>query len=102
MVRHAIVFGACVLLLAGCGPGGMMVARGPAQGGRPMDMAVELAAPSPPGATQVFSYSHSWMLDMAHDAVAPRFERARDFCLHDKMLSCRLVAANLSSTGSYE
>ncbi|MEJ0028274.1 MAG: DUF4349 domain-containing protein [Rhizomicrobium sp.] len=67
---------------------------------------MNLAAPVPdvapppslvPGISQQFSYSHAWTVEMARAAVAPRFRRARDLCLKDRALDCKLVTANLTS-----
>ncbi len=46
--------------------------------------------------TQQFAYNTTWSAQMAHDAVALRFERARRQCLQDKALQCKLSSANLS------
>ena len=37
---------------------------------------------------------------MPRDSVSPRFERARDACLNDKMLNCTLVSASLNLPNS--
>ena len=59
----------------------------------------DLRAPAPAIAIseQEFSYTHAWTVMMARGAIQPRFTRARDLCLHDKTLNCRLVSANVSS-----
>ncbi|HJW40868.1 MAG TPA: DUF4349 domain-containing protein [Rhizomicrobium sp.] len=102
MVRHSIALVACALVLAGCGD------RTPRQ-----PQPVVVSAPAPPEATveadttaptngvtsvvtQQFSYTHNWTLRMPHGAVSPRFTRARDLCLQDKAIGCRLVTANIS------
>lgn len=93
MVRHTIAFVACVVLAAGCDrPSGNFLKTNAVSGGLMADM----AAP-PPAPAQQFSYSHSWSVRMGHGAVAPRFARARDFCLRDKALHCKLVSANIQS-----
>jgi hypothetical protein len=98
MVRRSIAFAACVVLVAGCDrapSGNFLKLNAPAAG-----LMADMAAPPPaaPGSgPQQFSYSHSWSVRMNHGAVAPRFVRARDFCLHDKALHCKLVSANIQS-----
>jgi hypothetical protein len=37
---------------------------------------------------------------MTHAAVKPRFERARDKCLHDAALNCKLITATISANAS--
>jgi len=100
MVRRSIVVIACALVLAGCD--GSPV-RAP---GRNVEVMADTAAPTPPSGIvagmapaqgQQFSYTHDWSLVMARAAVSPRFLRARERCLSDKALSCRLVSANISS-----
>lgn len=82
---------AAILLLAGCGQQSPRFAR-----------SYNLAAPmmlrdARGGASQVFSYSHYLALVMPHDAVKPRFERARDRCLNDAALRCKLITASLTA-----
>ncbi|MEJ1967268.1 MAG: DUF4349 domain-containing protein [Rhizomicrobium sp.] len=100
MVRHSAVFVACAVLLSGCDRApNMSVPSGEAR----MDIrpGLNAAMPAPDiniaPAQQQFSFTHSWSVLMAHGAVAPRFERARDLCLNDKALLCKLVSANLST-----
>jgi hypothetical protein len=99
MVRHSVILVACALALAGCG-------RAPVLGKAPNEarggFAMNLAAPAPPEAAiappqQQFSYTHSWSIVMARGTVAPRFERARDLCLRDRSLDCKLVTANITT-----
>ncbi|HEX4301340.1 MAG TPA: DUF4349 domain-containing protein [Rhizomicrobium sp.] len=99
MVRYSIVFVACGLLLAGCERSPNLLPIHVRAPGRVM---ADLAAPSPPAITvdsaaQQFSYSHDWSLIMARAAIAPRFERARDLCLKDISLQCKLASANLTN-----
>lgn len=99
MVRKILLLTTCALLLAGCGDRGQpMMLRTTPSGG----MAAELRAPAPAITVpeQEFSYTHSWTVLMAREVIAPRFARARDLCLHDKTLNCRLVSANLNSGDS--
>ena len=44
---------------------------------------------------QIFSYSHVIALAMDHDAVRARYDRAREACLRDAALHCRLLSANI-------
>jgi len=105
MVRraHLAVF-ACVLALAACGRGGNnepmyeRVARSNAVPFVPPPD-INIASGAAAGGAQQFSYSHSWALILPHAAVSRHFEAARDACLTDKTLDCRLVSANLSSDG---
>jgi len=104
MVRHTAIVIACALMLAGCGRN---------NGGRPAELHAELL-PSPPpdiniasdapaqagrGLAQQFTYSHSWSLVLSHSALTRHFEAARDACLKDRTLDCKLVSANLSNDG---
>jgi hypothetical protein len=47
------------------------------------------------GPAQQFSYSHMMSLLMGHDAVKARYDAARELCLHDAALRCKLLAASL-------
>ncbi len=59
-----------------------------------------MALRAPPGdQSAVFSYSHYLGLVMNHDAVKARFEWARDKCLNDRALNCKLITASISSGG---
>jgi hypothetical protein len=93
MVRQSIAFAACVVLVAGCDrpPGNFLKANAPAA------LMADMVAPESVPGPQQFSYSHSWSVRVNHGAVGPRFVRARDFCLHDKALHCKLVSANIQS-----
>lgn len=105
MVRASIVIAFCAVLLAGCDNGGYVAKdyRGP--GAPPPFVPPPEINPSvdAPAAgvvaepAQQFSFSHVWNLRMARAAVSPRFTRARDLCLRDRALSCRLVSANLQN-----
>jgi len=110
MVRKSILIIACTAMLAGCGDNGL-----PRPG---QDRAYQLrsyapnnavtadlrpAVPAPAITTepeQQFSYTHSWAVLMAQDTVSPRFVRARDLCLRDKALDCRLVSASQTTDAS--
>jgi hypothetical protein len=79
-----------VLSLAGCTRGGMtehFVA--------PREYAMQDKPPTPPDQAQIFSFSHSLVLLMGHAAVKSRYDTARESCLHDASLHCRLVTASL-------
>ena len=98
MVRHTAIVIVCSLILAGCDrhpdmPKDLMARGGPP----PPDIAVQSDAPAPPGEpAQQFSYRHSWSLILSHAALPRHFEAARDACLKDKALDCRLISANLA------
>ena len=95
MRRIAICLIALVVL-AGCGERTPRYARGYALSTVALKEQV-----APDG--QVFSYSHALALVMPHDAVRPRFERARDRCLHDAALDCKLISASISANnGGYQ
>ena len=100
MVRYSGVIVASALVLAGCGRSPSVI---PIHLSKPEPPAAELSAPSPaadivvPTAAQQFSYSHDWSLIMARATIAPRFERARNRCLSDVALHCKLASANLSN-----
>ncbi|MBL6852549.1 MAG: DUF4349 domain-containing protein [Alphaproteobacteria bacterium] len=104
MVRTIVIAISCAVLLAGCDRA-PEVAR---QMNLTRDETAPVGSPSPAAglateatvpAQQQFSYTHSWAVVMAHGTVAPRFARARDLCLHDPSLDCRLVSANMTSSG---
>jgi hypothetical protein len=107
MVRHTAIVIACALLLASCGrgqqPADLKVDVLPARAGftPPPDISVASDAPAQPsgGLAQQFTYSHSWSLLLSHAALTRHFEAARDACLKDKALDCKLVSANLSNDG---
>lgn len=98
MVRRFFVMGACVLLLSGCERAPSLL---PIRLSAPSAPAMDIAVPSPEAAAasapQQFSYTHDWSLIMARAAIAPRFQRARDLCLNDVPLHCRLASANLTN-----
>jgi len=50
------------------------------------------------GENQAFSYMHAIALMMPHASVEPRYERARDRCLHDAALNCKLISASLDKS----
>jgi hypothetical protein len=58
----------------------------------PPDIVVQTDAPN-----ALFSLKHSLTVAMAHDAVAPRYQAARDACLKDKALKCVLTSASLTT-----
>lgn len=88
-----------MLLLAGCEPRNPNAERAaPAQ----MYESVALSAPDIAIAArdrgQIFSYSHSLSLAMSHDAVKARYDRARESCLRDVSLHCKLITANIADS----
>jgi hypothetical protein len=91
MLRKLSFILIALLSLAGCTRNG-----GPAE--RLMlsrDYAVQDKPPSPPDQSQIFSFSHSLTLLMGHEAVKTRYDMARESCLHDASLHCKLQSASL-------
>ncbi|HUN96652.1 MAG TPA: DUF4349 domain-containing protein [Bradyrhizobium sp.] len=93
-MRKSLVVISASLLLFGCGQPferrvyndvgvAHMLVRPPA-----------VAAPSNDNA--LFSYMHDLVLEMPRAGVEPRYERARERCLHDAALNCKLVSSSLS------
>lgn len=65
---------------------------------RPPPAALELRAPAPDIAgntNALFSYMHTLVLEMPRTGVEPRYERARQRCLHDVTLACKLISSSL-------
>jgi Domain of unknown function (DUF4349) len=85
-----------ILLLAGCTRRGTEPVVLNAETPPAPDIAVADAASTP---AQIFSFRHTLSLIMAHDAVRARFVRARERCLHDAALHCRLVDASENESG---
>jgi len=97
MPRKLSYIAIAMLLLAGCGP----------RNGenRPAEIRLDRAANAPapmmvadaaPSRGQIFSYSHTLSLAMSHDAVKARTDRARESCLRDVSLHCKLLTANVA------
>lgn len=86
MLRKFALVLLCASALAGCGP------RAP-YSPAPADMRAEMIAPE---GTQQFSYTHYLSYVMTREAINPRYERARDKCLHDAALHCKLLSANIN------
>ena len=83
----AVLLGA--LALAGCSK---------SEYGRPGALyATQEIAPPEAGRAQrqAFSYSHTIGLEMKRDAIAARYERARNRCLQDAELRCTLISASI-------
>jgi hypothetical protein len=82
---------AAALLLTGCNrPVGYLADTiGPAE---------RFAGPNEPA----FAYSHSISLVMPRAAIAPRFDRARDLCLHTAASGCELLKASVELRGDDE
>jgi hypothetical protein len=104
MVRHIAVIIACATLLAGCERnGGQPMFRNEVMPNPAPDINVASDAPAPAqpegGLAQQFSYTHNWSLVLSHTALPRHFQAARDACLKDKTLDCRLISANLQSDG---
>jgi predicted small lipoprotein YifL len=92
MPRNLPLILLALLVLAGCSRSGPLE--------RAAYPAITLSAPvaqdkPDPDQAQIFSYSHMLALAMGHDAVKARYERARESCLHDATLHCKLISANL-------
>jgi len=86
-MRKILVLAILPLLLSACGRAAW-VGRNAA----PM----ELMAPADPN--QSFSFVHMLMIDMPRASVAPRFERARQECLKDVGLRCKLLSSSFENT----
>jgi hypothetical protein len=104
MLRKIIIVSVCALALAGCGrnsgqPEMLRVRSAPFVPPPDINTASDASAPNSTPSVQQFSYSHSWNLILSHAALPRHFEAARDACLKDKTLDCRLVSANLSDDG---
>ncbi|MDR3528187.1 MAG: DUF4349 domain-containing protein [Rhizomicrobium sp.] len=65
----------------------------------PPDIAITTEAPR---ANALFSLQHTLNLAMSHDAVAVRFQVARDACLKEKTLHCVLTSASISATDTVD
>jgi hypothetical protein len=97
MSRAILASLACVLLLAACGQpnyGGSYLSRVSAYA---PPMAAELMKPDLQA--DRFSYNHMLALEMARAAISPRYERARQLCLRDASLNCKLLSASINSGG---
>jgi Domain of unknown function (DUF4349) len=97
MPRNLIIGLAALVVLAGCGQPTTGYHRS-YYNAAPPAMYETLKADVGGEPVQAFSYSHFLNLAMAHDSVKPRFERARDLCLHDATLDCKLIAASISAS----
>lgn len=58
----------------------------------PPDVVIQTDAPN-----ALFSLKHSLTVAMAHDAVAPRYQAARDACVKNKALKCVLTSTSLTT-----
>jgi len=62
----------------------------------------QIAAPdiaiAPDASGQIFSYSHMISLLMAHDAIRERYDRARQLCLGERALQCKLLTARFDDS----
>src|SRR5580698_1712904 len=99
-MRKSLIVVSASILLFGCG--------------RPNHLAeVRLSAPPPPSPAFVpppdivannsngnFSYAHALALLMPHASVETRYDRARERCLHDTSLNCKLVSSSLDKENS--
>jgi len=95
MARKLLILFASLMLLVGCGP--RRVQREMAlEASSPRDLAMPAVQVANQGPAQVFSFSHTMTVIMSHDAVQARYDRARQACLRDPSLHCKLIAANIS------
>ncbi|MDR3528186.1 MAG: DUF4349 domain-containing protein [Rhizomicrobium sp.] len=90
MLRKIGMCAAAVLLLTGCSERGAYSTIGRLSSALVMKDKIE-------GVPQVFSYTHSLGLVVPHGEITPRFEKAREACLHQADLACSLLSANSSS-----
>jgi hypothetical protein len=95
MTRKLLITFASLALLVGCGPRRtereMML-----EASAPRNLAMPAIQIANQGPAQVFSFSHTMTVVMSHDAVQARYDRARQACLRDPSLRCKLIAANIS------
>lgn len=96
MTRKIAVLVGVAILLAGCGQSGPTDSYGLARARYPSALAEQVA----PGQGDAFAYIHTLELAMKRSAVRLRFERARERCLKDASLHCKLLSANIQ-TGQY-
>lgn len=103
-MRRSIALLALPLLLAGCDrrPEGVPLSLPPAAA--PMLMRPPPAFVPPPdiaiagNSNSAFSYMHALALIMPHASLEPRYERARDRCLHDAQLNCKLISSSINKS----
>lgn len=111
MLRKTLIAAAVLLLAAGCGKSDdqdkEVHLNMPTPNAAPV-LAEQMRAAPPPfvpppdiaigakGPNALFSLRHDLTVAMARDAVAARFQAARDACLKDKALHCVLTSASLS------
>lgn len=87
-MRQFIFLCLCLPILIACGRGGMATSR---------EMLADIV-PQGGGVNETtFSFSHVLNVVMEPSAIKPRFERAKDKCLHDTVLHCRLLEASFNS-----
>jgi hypothetical protein len=111
MIRRILVTACAVLVIAGCGksddqqevhlsmPNANAMPRDAAMYAPPPPFVpppdIVIQTDAPPNA--LFSLKHNLTVAMARDAVAPRYQAARDACLKDKALHCVLTSASLTT-----
>jgi hypothetical protein len=54
------------------------------------------------GSADQFAYNHTLSLAMARDSISPRYERAKQLCLKDASLNCKLLSASMNAGGDEE
>jgi predicted small lipoprotein YifL len=82
-----------LLALTACGPREPMLLMKQAKLSAPAPE-VRMASDEDAAPSQAFSYSHMMSLFMGHDAVKARYDAARERCLRDAALRCKLLSAN--------
>jgi hypothetical protein len=87
MLRKLIILALPIFVLVGCNRPIGRAAYGPA----------DLSAPPPPAASdnQSFSYLHTLALEMPRKSIQPHYEKARESCLHEIGLACKLVSSSI-------
>jgi hypothetical protein len=94
MTRAILASLVCVLLLAGCGQPNYHAGYR----GSPAAYAVaHIGADQSALPADQFAYGHTLALEMGRDAISPRYERAKQRCLKDASLRCKLLSASINS-----
>lgn len=98
MNRAACFCAASFLVLSACssqkGDGGAYEVMAPVR-----EAGVDAAASTP---AQLFSYAHAIAVQMPESSVQTRFARARDHCLVDAAIGCKLISASINGVGADE
>lgn len=98
MNRVAIVCAASLLVLSACSERKQELpayeVMGPVR-----EAAVDATASTP---AQLFSYAHAISVQMPESSVQDRFARARDLCVGDAAIGCKLLSASMNGSGENE